>query len=258
VHTCYRFFGGLGGDVLRYTFTSPPLATMNSAEHYFCSSSLWGYLTRRQLLPWLLSGARLGEHVLELGAGYGAATAALGNRVSRVTSLDYDAASIQRLRSKHGGDASAALCGDAARLPFADETFTSAVGILVLHHLQSRELQDRMFAEVFRVLRPGGVLLAFEITDTWLNRAIHYKSTFTPLAPGSAFARLTSAGFSRVSVDFRRGGFRLSAARAKQQVVSPDGESAGHATPNPDDRKPVTTSEARENASTATAGGKLP
>jgi SAM-dependent methyltransferase len=258
VHTCYRFFGGLGGDVLRYTFTSPPLATMNSAEHYFCSSSLWGYLTRRQLLPWLLSGARLGEHVLELGAGYGAATAALGNRVSRVTSLDYDAASIQRLRSKHGGDASAALRGDATRLPFADETFTSAVGILVLHHLQSRELQDRMFAEVFRVLCPGGVFLAFEITDTWLNRAIHYKSTFTPLTPGSAFARLTSAGFSRVSVDFRHGGFRLSAARAKQQPVSPEGESAKHAVPSPDSRESVSTSAVPENASTATAGGKLP
>ena len=244
--------------LLGYTAVFPPLATMNSAEHYFCSSSLWGYLTRRQLLPWLLSGARLGDHVLELGAGYGAATEALGNRVSRVTSLDYDAASIQRLSLKHGGDASAALCGDAARLPFADETFTSAVGILVLHHLQSRELQDRMFAEVFRVLRPGGVFLAFEITDTWLNRAIHYKSTFTPLTPGSAFARLTSAGFSRVSIDFRRGGFRLSAARAKQQPVSPDGEASEQSAASPDSREPISTSAAPENASTATAGGKLP
>jgi SAM-dependent methyltransferase len=231
---------------------------MNSAEHYFCSSSLWGYLTRRQLLPWLLSGARLGDHVLELGAGYGAATAALRNRVSRVTSLDYDAASIHRLRSKHGGDASAALCGDAARLPFADETFTSTVGILVLHHLRSRELQDRMFAEVFRVLRPGGVFLAFEITDTWLNRAIHYKSTFTPLTPGSAFARLTAAGFSRVSVDFRRGGFRLSAARAKQQPVSPDSAASEHSTANLDSREPIGTSATPENASSATAGAKLP
>jgi SAM-dependent methyltransferase len=241
-----------------YTAVIPPLPTMNSAEHYFCSSALWGYLTRRQLLPWLLSGARLGDHVLELGAGYGAATEGLGNRVSRVTSLDYDAASIQRLRLKHSGDASAALCGDAARLPFADETFTSAVGILVLHHLQSRELQDRMFAEVFRVLRPGGVFLAFEITDTWLNRAIHYKSTFTPLTPGSAFARLTSAGFSRVSIDFRRGGFRLSATRAKQQLVSPEGESAEHVASNPDNREPGSASVVPENASAATAGGKLP
>jgi SAM-dependent methyltransferase len=231
---------------------------MNSAEHLFCSSSLWGYLTRRQLLPWLLSGARLGEHVLEVGAGYGAATTALRSRVSRVTSLDYDGASIQHLSSKHGGDASAALCGDAAQLPFADETFTSAVSILVLHHLRSRDLQDRMFAEVFRVLRPGGVFLAFEITDTWLNRAIHYKSTFTPLTPGSAFARLTSAGFSRVSVDFRRGGFRLSAARAKQQPVSPDGEASEHIAGDLDSGEPASTPAAPENASTATAGGKRP
>ena len=202
---------------------------MNSLEHYFCSSSLWRYLTDRQLLPWLLSDARLGDHLLEIGAGYGAATPHLRARVSRVTSLEYDANSAQRLHSRHAGDSISAIQGDASALPFADQTFSSAVGILVLHHLQSRELQDRMFAEAFRVLRPGGVFLAFEINDTWLHRAGHYKSTFTPLHPASAFARLSKAGFSRVSVDFRRGGFRLTAARAKDQPApnpSLAGESA--------------------------------
>jgi hypothetical protein len=37
-------------------------------------SALWRYLTRRQLLPWMLRGSALGEHVLELGAGAGPAT----------------------------------------------------------------------------------------------------------------------------------------------------------------------------------------
>jgi ubiquinone/menaquinone biosynthesis C-methylase UbiE len=185
---------------------------MNAFENLFCSSSLWRYLTKRRVLPWLLSGATLGDHLLEIGAGFGAATAALRQRVARVTSLEYSHASAMKLRSHRDIEV---VQGDAARLPFADGSFSSAVSILVLHHLKSPQIQDQSFAEVFRVLRPGGVFLAVEISDSWLHRKMHFHSTFTPLAPASAFARLTSAGFSRISVDFQSGGFRLTARKAQ-------------------------------------------
>lgn len=188
---------------------------MNSFEHFFCSSSLWRLISHRQLLPWILSGSRLGDHILEIGAGYGAATAFLSQRVARVTSLEYDFRSLAKLRNRHAGNGIAMLSGDASRLPFADQSFSSAIAILVLHHLKSDELQDQAFAQAFRVLRPGGVFLAFEINDSWIHRIGHIGSTFTPLAPGSAIARLTKAGFSRVSVDFRAGGFRISATRPR-------------------------------------------
>jgi len=71
--------------------------------------------------------------------------------------------------------------GDAASLPFADRTFTSAIAILVLHHLRSSEQQDRAFAEVHRVLQPRGHFFAFEIPDGWFNRVIHTNSTFVPV-----------------------------------------------------------------------------
>jgi ubiquinone/menaquinone biosynthesis C-methylase UbiE len=189
---------------------------MNTAEHFFCSSSLWRWFTQRQLLPWVLSRNRLGDHLLEIGAGYGAATACLRQRVDRVTSLEYDHRSTVKLGSHHNGGPGGAVRGDAAQLPFPDQTFSSALAILVLHHLKSREAQDQMFAEVFRVLRPGGIFLAFEITDNWINRVSHFRSTFTPVKPGSAFARLTVAGFSRVAVDLRKGAFRLNAVRPEQ------------------------------------------
>jgi ubiquinone/menaquinone biosynthesis C-methylase UbiE len=188
---------------------------MNRAEHIVCSSSLWRYFTGRQLLPWVLADESLGDHLLEIGAGSGAATAHLRQRVARVTSLEYDHQSVRRLASQHCNAHGAAIRGDAARLPFAGETFSSVVAILVLHHLKSQEAQDRVFAEVFRALRPGGVFLAFEITDSWLHRVGHFRSTFTPLAPGSAFARLNAAGFSRVAIDLRKGAFRLSATRTE-------------------------------------------
>jgi SAM-dependent methyltransferase len=189
---------------------------MNAFETWFCGSPFWRYVTRRQLLPWILQGADLGEHVLELGAGPGAATHELGNLAARVTSLEYDHAFAAKLGARVGVASVTVIQGDAALLPFASGTFSSAIAILMLHHLRSNELQDRAFEEIWRVLRPGGVFLAFEIQDGWLHKVGHIRSTFVPVTPASAFARLTAAGFSKMTVDFRRGGFRIRALRARE------------------------------------------
>ena len=188
---------------------------MNAAEHFICSSTLWRYFTRKKLLPWLLSGTCLGDHLLEIGAGYGAATSYLATRISRVTCLEYDHSSALKLKSQINGIA-AAVRGDAANLPFASQTFSSALAILVLHHLKSTQLQDHMFAEVFRILRPGGIFIAFEIHDGWLHRVGHIHSTFTPLLPSSAFPRLNAAGFSKIALDARKGAFRVTATRPRE------------------------------------------
>jgi len=187
---------------------------MNRYETWFCGTRLWRWVTRRQVLPWILQGSQLGEHVLELGAGPGAATEELGRLAGRVTSLEYDHAFAAKLDARVNGSNATVIQGDAATLPFADRTFSSAIAILMLHHLRSNELQDRAFAETWRVLRPGGVFLAFEIQDGWLHRVAHINSTFVPVAPASAFARLTAAGFSKVTVDIQRGGYRIRALRS--------------------------------------------
>jgi SAM-dependent methyltransferase len=189
---------------------------MNRFETWFCGSPFWRYVTRWQVLPWILEGSELGEHVLELGAGLGAATEELRSRAARVTSLEYDYALAAKLGARLGGASVTVIQGDAATLPFSDGIFSSAIAILMLHHLRSNELQDRAFAEIWRVLRPGGVFLALEIQDGWLHRVGHTRSTFVPVTPASAFARLTTAGFSKVTVDFRRGGFRIRALRARE------------------------------------------
>jgi ubiquinone/menaquinone biosynthesis C-methylase UbiE len=186
---------------------------MNAFENFLCSSSLWRYITSRRLLPWILSGIRLGDHLLEIGAGYGAATAHLQTLVSRVTSLEYNHKSALKLISRNSGAPGAVVRGDAAQLPFHCQTFSSALAILVLHHLKSTAFQDQVFAEVFRVLRPGGVFVAFEITDDWIHRLAHTRSTFSPLVPSSVSPRLTAAGFSQITLDLRNGAFRITAAR---------------------------------------------
>src|SRR5260221_9595806 len=114
---------------------------MNALENWYCSTSLWRWMTRERLLPWLLGRADLGNHLLEIGAGAGAATAELRKRVPRVTSLEYDHPFAPRLSQKGGDDANV-IQVDPAALPFADRTFSSPVPIVVFHPLRARELRD--------------------------------------------------------------------------------------------------------------------
>jgi SAM-dependent methyltransferase len=189
---------------------------MNRCETWFCGSPYWRWITRRNLLPWIVQGSELGDHILELGAGPGAATQELALRTPRVTSLEYDHGFAAKLGAQVNGSNTVVIRGDASTLPFADASFSSAIAILVFHHLRSGDLQDRAFAEILRVLRPGGVFLAFEIQDSWLHRVGHIRSTFVPVAPASLFARLMAAGFSKVTVDIRSGGFRVRTLRSRE------------------------------------------
>jgi ubiquinone/menaquinone biosynthesis C-methylase UbiE len=167
------------------------------------------------VLPWILSGTELGEHVLEIGAGPGAATEELRKHAGRVTSIEYSHAFAAGLAQRSLGSNGAVLQGDASVLPFSEKTFSAAIAVLVLHHLKSQELQERAFAEIFRVLRLGGVFLAVEIQDGWLQRIGHIRSTFVPVMPSSVPERLASVGFSSVSIDFLRGAYRIRALRAR-------------------------------------------
>jgi ubiquinone/menaquinone biosynthesis C-methylase UbiE len=189
---------------------------MNRFENWFCGSRLWRFVTERRVLPWVLSGYKLGDHVLEVGAGPGATTDELLRRAGRVTSLEYDPAYVSKLAQRHRNSHVTVVQGDASALPFPDNHFSSVVAVLVLHHLKSPEQQNQAFQEFHRVLRPGGMFFAFEIRDGWLHRVGHYHSTFVPVSPASAFARLTIAGFSRIAVDIERSAFRVAALRARE------------------------------------------
>jgi ubiquinone/menaquinone biosynthesis C-methylase UbiE len=184
---------------------------MNSFENWFCATGLWRYITEYRWLPWALEGVDLGDRVLEVGAGPGAATAELARRARSVTSLEYSHDFCVRLRSRV--DAARVVQGDAAVLPFESQTFTSAIAVLVLHHLRSSEAQDRAFAEIFRVLKARGVFVALEIQDGWLTRVAHFRSTFVPVSADGLNSRLSVAGFSNVSVIHRSQGILIRATR---------------------------------------------
>src|ERR671931_545178 len=87
--------------------------------------------------------ARLdGARVLDLGSGHGSHGAAFEERGARVVSVD--------LRPLGGPRP---VRADALRLPFRDGSFDGVVSANMLEHVRSTK---RAFAEIARVLRPGG------------------------------------------------------------------------------------------------------
>ena len=163
----------------------------------------------------MLRGSQLGEHVLELGAGTGSATMELARHAPRITSLEYDCVSARKLAARINHSNVTVIQGDASSLPFSDGTFSSVLAILMLHHLKSSELQNQAFAEISRVLRPGGVFLAFDIPDGWIHRVAHIKSTFVPLHAATTPQRLLAAGLSKLTMESRSGAFLIRAQRAQ-------------------------------------------
>ena len=71
----------------------------------------------------------------------------------------------------------------------------------MLHHVPTPELQDRLFAEVARVLRPGGVFVAADSMASDGLREFHHDDVYQPVDPAGLTDRLRTAGFVDVDVN---------------------------------------------------------
>jgi ubiquinone/menaquinone biosynthesis C-methylase UbiE len=176
---------------------------VNRLHHWYCSRDEWKRHVREELVPAALDGVELGEDVLEVGPGFGPATEALSARPGRLTALEIDPVLAGPLQERFAADGDTEIVeGDGTAMPFEDASFSGAACFTMLHHVPSPEAQDRLFAEVRRVLRPGGV---FAGTDTIGKPRVgffllHVGDVKVVIDPEELPARLESAGFSDVAV----------------------------------------------------------
>ena len=184
---------------------------MNRAHNLLCSSGWWARSVERELLPWGLREVELGDDVLEIGPGFGATSRVLVSQAEQLTILELEPRYCERLRRDLGSRATV-VEGDATQMPFENSRFATAVCFTMLHHVPSRELQDRLLAETCRVLRPGGT---FAGTDSLgkgaLFKLIHIGDTLVPVDPHELPERLSAAGFSDVRVSTSDRSLRFSA-----------------------------------------------
>ena len=122
---------------------------------------------------------------LDIGCGQGwhaCRLARLGCRMSGIDSSEQQILKAAANAEQQGVAVELRVAG-ASRLPFADRSFDFAYAINIFHHLTDPETRARAFAEVVRVLRPGGVFFLQEINTTnWLFRV--YMGYLFPLIRG--------------------------------------------------------------------------
>ena len=149
------------------------MPVMSSVERAFCRSSPWRHVAGRRVLPWALDGDRLLGRVLEMGGGSGAMAQVMARRFpeATITVIDVDdrmvTAASPRLRHISNVRVERA---DVTDLPFEAASFDVVTSYLMLHHVID---WAEALAEATRVLRPGGMFIGYDLTDTGLARLVH-------------------------------------------------------------------------------------
>jgi len=125
-----------------------------------------------------LAGDQSSRTVLEYGCGEGWITKDLALAGAKVSAFDISAEAVHRtgevLASAGVADRCEVAQMGAEKLEYADESFDTAIGFAILHHLDL----EMAIAELYRVLKPGGV--AFFADPLGTNPLINLYRRLTP------------------------------------------------------------------------------
>ena len=174
---------------------------MNLAHRWLCRSAYWRKAVETYILPWVLDGLDIGANVLEVGPGPGVTTDLLRGRVERLTCVEIDRAFADSLSRRMSGHNVTVIRQDATAMSFPDAAFDGVVSFTMLHHVSSEAMQNRLLAEVARVLRPGGVFAGTDSLYSRSFRLLHLFDTMVVVDPCTFPERLRKAGFDDVQVD---------------------------------------------------------
>jgi ubiquinone/menaquinone biosynthesis C-methylase UbiE len=184
---------------------------MNRVHNIICSSTWWARRVENKLIPWGVRGVELGDNVLEIGPGFGATTRRLADQPMKLTAVELEETYCERLR-RELGDRVTVVQGDATRLPFEDDSFSAVLCFTMLHHIPERAQQDRAFAEVARVLRPGGTFAGTDSVGTGaVFKLIHVGDTLLPIDPDGLAERLQRVGLEPQEIERVENAFRFRA-----------------------------------------------
>lgn len=157
--------------------------------------------------------------VLDLGAGSGLLSAYLKPRVRSITAADREPEAFlaKGIDVVHTPD---------TNLPFEAASFDVVVFNHVIEHVGQRPDQDRILAQIHRVLRPGGILY-LAVPNRWALIEPHYRLPFLSWLPQGTADRWVRArgmndwydcnpyAYSELIRSLRNAGFRTEDATAE-------------------------------------------
>lgn len=161
-----------------------------------------------------LAGLGPGQQVLDVGCGTGSLTITAKGRVGPAGAVHgVDAApemiEVARRKAARAGLEVDFRAGVVEDLPFPDALFDAVLSSLMVHHLPGDELKRRGFAEMRRVLKPGGRLLVvdFEPPASRLLKAVATAllgHSMMQTHAQSYLPMLEEAGFTQVEAGLTR------------------------------------------------------
>ena len=162
-------------------------------------------MLKRNVVPyaWLFSEIDIDPdaHVLEIGFGPGYGISTVLRRIAQgrgtITGLDFSETMLKKVAAVAARDPARDKVrlelGDAARMPFTDDSFDIVFAVNVIYFWKDLA---RCFKEARRVLRPGGIAV-FYFTDAACLRALPLAADriFEFYTPAELQAAAIAAGF---------------------------------------------------------------
>ena len=173
---------------------------MNENHAKLMPSPEWAAHIQDEVLPLATADVEFGADLLELGPGPGAATDWLRRRAGRLVAVEQEEEAAARLADRFAGTNVEVVRGDAAALGYPDESFDTVTTCTMLHHVHTRARQDKVLAEAFRVLRPGGAFLGSDSLPSDGLHRFHEGDTYNPVEPATFLTRLQTVGFTAITL----------------------------------------------------------
>jgi SAM-dependent methyltransferase len=149
-----------------------------------------------------------GGRFLDFGAGVGASVPFFCKHLpaAKLTCVDVSLRSLELGVARHGADANF-VAFDGVSLPFADAAFDGALAACVFHHIGAND-HERLFAEIRRVVRPGGYVMIYEHNplNPLTRRVVNtcpFDENAVLIGAWKLRARLESVGFKQSRIRFR-------------------------------------------------------
>ena len=141
----------------------------------------------RKLLPKRM------EKFADIGGGYGRLANEYLKRAHKVIIFDYSKSELKQAKDVYG-DKIETRAGDIYDLPFKDGELDGLMMVRVTHHLKK---MDKAMAELYRVLKPGGVAVIEVANKRTLPKMVRYATRRSKVNPFDK----TVANYKEISKD---------------------------------------------------------